>query len=234
MAGNEAKKNIYAKMAAVKVKTLGLKKSGQAKTDKYGFAYFELGDILQVLIPALYEEGLHMETQFAVDGSTAKLKITDIDAREDTIEFAMPVAEFRPANMSAIQALGAAQTYTRRYLLMTAFDIAETDQIDGNPQTAEPQKEKRSSDTGHPQTVYGHPRKDKRPADTGNPEGADGNGAATDPEVTRLKKEIWAIVQNWDEEKRESFIEQLQGASKSRLEAVLTSLKPAKEEVDIF
>jgi hypothetical protein len=215
MEGNKAKKNIYAKMAAVKVKTLGLKKSGRAKTDKYDYSYFELGDILQVLIPALYEEGLHMETQFSVDGNSAKLKIMDVDAREDTIEFAMPVAEYCPANMSAIQALGAAQAYTRRYLLMAAFDIAETDQIDGNPQAAEPQK-------------------DKRPSDTGKPERADGNGAATESEETRLKKEIWAIVKNWDKEKQESMIERLKGLDISGLRSVLASLKAPKEEFDIF
>jgi hypothetical protein len=79
-------RNIYEKMAAVKTKLVGLKKGG--KNDYSGYSYFELGDILPVLTPALQGERLFMQTVFSATEQVAKLIIVDIDNTLDKIEFA--------------------------------------------------------------------------------------------------------------------------------------------------
>jgi len=119
------KRNIFLKMTNIKMKLLGIKKTGENKFANYN--YFELGDILPVLMPALVEENLFMKTQFSATEQIAKLIIFDIDDPEERIEFETFVASCSLKGAHDVQNLGAVQTYIRRYLLMTAFDIAEID-----------------------------------------------------------------------------------------------------------
>jgi hypothetical protein len=189
-------KNIYEKMQAVKIKAMGIKKSGTAKVltkagGTYSYAYFELCDMLNVIVPALAEERLCMNTTFFADKPMARMVITDIDKPEDTLVFETYVAEYNSGNMSEIQAYGARQTYTRRYLLQMAFDIAETDIIDGNPQ--EPEKEGK-----------------KKPAQ-GNPP-PQGNKPHSDEEVEELKRKIWAIIKVFPDKPQNYFKDKCRNA----------------------
>jgi hypothetical protein len=193
--------NIYAKMARVKIKLLGIKKSGWYGELKFKRGYFELGDILQVLLPALKEEGLCAMTFFSADGKQARLEVVDIGNREDKIVFETPVPEYPAARMSPVQALGATQTYIRRYLLMAAFDIAETDIIDGGPQKPETR----------------NPKPEKRPDKLYRDN--------TDIGISELKQEIWEIIKDFPEKKRKAYIEECKNADGARLEDILKKLE---------
>ena len=134
-------RNIYEKMAAVKMKLIGIKKSGVNEFSNY--TYFELGDILPVLTPALQEERLFMQTVFSATDFVAKLIITDFDNPESKLEFETKVGSCTLKASHDIQNYGAAQTYTRRYLIMTAFDIAEADIVDGGAEREEKKPEQK-------------------------------------------------------------------------------------------
>jgi hypothetical protein len=60
----------------------------------------------------------------------AELKIVDVDNPSDAIYFVSPSAEVQLKGCLPIQGIGAAQTYLRRYLWVTAMEIVENDAID--------------------------------------------------------------------------------------------------------
>lgn len=129
-------KNIYEKMTTIKKKLQGLKKSGENKFSDY--TYFDLGDILPTLLPALEEERLFMKTEFSATEPTAKLIILEMDNPESRIEYESKVGTCTLRASHDIQNLGAAQTYTRRYLIMNAFDITDVDIVDKGAGKEEP------------------------------------------------------------------------------------------------
>ena len=128
--------NIYQKIQLVK-KQLGereLKKTGENNFS--GYKYYELGDILPSIIELCNKVGLFTQITFGED--TAFLNIIDADnpiEGENSQEYRMvtytsplKIPEIKGAN--AVQVLGGAQTYLRRYLYMAAFDIVEGDIFD--------------------------------------------------------------------------------------------------------
>jgi len=140
-------KNIYHKLQAARVELqdMELKKSGVNK--KYGYKYYELGDIL----PAINElcKKYKMFTEFsmfsiknyqAIDGEEvekANLKIRNIENPEETVVFVAPTATPQigvkadgTGGADPIQNLGGKITYMRRYMLMTAFEIVESDMVE--------------------------------------------------------------------------------------------------------
>jgi hypothetical protein len=201
-------KNIYAKMAAVKSKLLGIKKGGTNEFAKY--SYFELGDILPVLTPALEEERLYMKTQFSATEQVAKLIIIDIDTPESSIDFEIRFAECALKGAHEIQNLGAAQTYTRRYLIMTAFDIAEADIVDSGESE---QDEKKAAQKKNEQK---NPPKNQQPPADDNPPPQDN--------IQLLQRQTWNLIKKLPQEEQARWINSCKGADAAKLKDFIERL----------
>ena len=132
--------NIYAKIQNVKLKLLAenIKKSGYNKYS--GYYYYELADFMPYIIKYCTDFGLFTAVTF--DRVTSRLIIRDIDKPEDFVEYTSPIEELELKGCNKIQALGGTETYSRRYLYMSAFDIVENDMFDG----VNGKKEKKSKD----------------------------------------------------------------------------------------
>lgn len=139
--------NIYQKIQAVKkeLSARELKKSGENKFS--GFKYYELGDFLPSIIELCAKYGLFTQITFTEDKGI--LNIVDCNAevvQEGTpseyriVQYESPLKELELKGANAIQALGGAETYLRRYLYMNAFDIVEADMFD----SAEFEKKKKA------------------------------------------------------------------------------------------
>lgn len=121
--------NIYEKIQKVKKGLLetNLKKSGE---NKYaGFKYYELADFLPTLISLCEENKLYTKVTF--DNEVAKLIIKNAEKSDEIEEYTSPMRDLELKGCNKIQALGGVETYQRRYLYMSAFDIVENDMFDG-------------------------------------------------------------------------------------------------------
>lgn len=111
--------------ARIKLQNTKLTKSGHNKFA--GYDYFELGDFLPQIQNIFSELGLCGIVSFGID--TAWLTITDIETDKE-VKIISPMAEANLKGCHPIQNLGAAQTYLRRYLWVTAMEIVEHDALD--------------------------------------------------------------------------------------------------------
>ncbi|MGL5151855.1 MAG: ERF family protein [Clostridium sp.] len=125
-------KNVYAKLqrARALLQKRELKKSGTNSFSKYN--YFELSDFLYHINEICDELGLFTYTDITEE--IALLNIINTDEPTDSVVFSIPSANMELKGGNAIQNIGAVQTYMRRYLYMSAFEIAESDIIDQQPQ----------------------------------------------------------------------------------------------------
>jgi hypothetical protein len=125
--------NIYEKIQLVKDGLLksNLKKSGENKFA--GFKYYELADITPKLIELCNKHKLHTSISFTRD--LAILTITNIEKIDEQVVYTSPMEELELKGCNKIQALGGTETYQRRYLYMTAFDIIENDMFDAQSGT---------------------------------------------------------------------------------------------------
>lgn len=127
-------KNVFERLQMVRVELqqVEMKKSGKNTFSKYD--YFELADFL----PQVNELcNKHRITPVVIfNEKEAKLTVYNQDDKDDYIEFTSPflVCELKGSNR--LQALGSAHSYLRRYLYLTAFEIIESDGIDGLPEEA--------------------------------------------------------------------------------------------------
>ena len=121
--------NIYQKLqkSRVELQNKKLKKTGMNKYSNYD--YFELGDFLPGINEICEKNGL--ATIFHFTSELATLKIIDVDNIESTLEFSTPVEIASLKGCSTIQNIGGTQSFARRYLYIMAFEIAESDMIDG-------------------------------------------------------------------------------------------------------
>lgn len=139
-----ADKNIYQKLqeARVELQDMELKKSG---VNEYaGYKYYELGDILPAINELCKKHGMLTEfsiTQTPISATAvedvARLIIRDTEKFGDKIEFQAPTATPKigakkdgSGGADPIQNLGGKITYMRRYMLMTAFEIVESDMVE--------------------------------------------------------------------------------------------------------
>lgn len=126
-------KNLFERFMIAKMAVQGanIKPSG---TNKFsGYTYYELGDILPVIIPELAKQRL--VSMVTYDPNTAYLKIYSVDDPSTPIVFTSPMSKAELKGCHEVQNLGAVETYERRYLYMAAFDITDGDMLD--PFTAE-------------------------------------------------------------------------------------------------
>jgi hypothetical protein len=131
---------VYAKLqkARIKLQSATIKKSGHNKFA--GYQYFELGDFLPTINEIFNELGLCSVISF--DKELATLRIIDTD-NGGAITFTSPMADANLKGCHPIQNLGAVETYSRRYLYVTALEIVEHDALDAttgqeSPKSAKP------------------------------------------------------------------------------------------------
>ena len=109
-----------------------LKKSGHNKFA--GYSYFELGDFIPTITEIFYNIGLCGVVSF--DKELATLCITDTEDGSQIV-LTSPMAEANLKGCHPIQNLGAVETYTRRYLWVSAMEIVEHDALDSSPPVKE-------------------------------------------------------------------------------------------------
>lgn len=104
-----------------------LKKSGHNKFA--GYSYFELGDFIPTINEIFFEVGLCGVVSY--DAEIASLTITDVEDGTNIV-ITSPMADANLKGCHPIQNLGAVETYTRRYLWVTAMEIVEHDALDSS------------------------------------------------------------------------------------------------------
>ena len=121
--------SVYTKLndARAKFHALELKKTGHNKFA--GYKYFELGDFMPAINEIFAKTGLCGIVSYGTDLAT--LTITDVDD-QSSVTITSPMAEAALKGAHAIQNLGAVETYSRRYLWMTAMEIVEHDALDSS------------------------------------------------------------------------------------------------------
>ena len=113
--------------ARIMLQNAPLKKSGHNKFA--GYSYFELGDFIPTINSIFNEVGLCGIVSY--DAEIASLTITDTDDGTNII-ITSPMADANLKGCHPIQNLGAVETYTRRYLWVTAMEIVEHDALDSS------------------------------------------------------------------------------------------------------
>jgi hypothetical protein len=113
--------------ARIALQNAPLKKSGHNKFA--GYSYFELGDFIPTINQIFKEIGLCGVVSYDTD--IASLTITDVDDGTSLV-ITSPMAEANLKGCHPIQNLGAVETYTRRYLWVTAMEIVEHDALDSS------------------------------------------------------------------------------------------------------
>ena len=127
--------SVYSKLmeARISLQNTKLNKSGHNKFA--GYQYFELGDFLPQINQIFHEIGLCGIISFGEELAT--LRIYDVIENGEPIIITSPMKEANLKGCHPIQNLGAVETYTRRYLWVTALEIVEHDALD----SSEPIKE---------------------------------------------------------------------------------------------
>jgi hypothetical protein len=130
---------VYAKLqkARMMLQAAPIKKSGHNKFA--GYQYFELGDFLPTINEIFNELGLCSVISF--DKELATLRVIDTD-NGGTITFTSPMADAHLKGCHPIQNMGATQTYSRRYLYVSALEIVEHDALDATTGSEAPKSAK--------------------------------------------------------------------------------------------
>lgn len=121
-------RNLFCKVNEVKE---AIAKANLKKTWKNAFAkfdYYELWDFLPFLIEQCNEKWIFNHISF--EENKATLEIINCEVPSQTIKFSIPTTEIELKGCNKIQALWGVQTYCRRYLYITAYDICESDSFD--------------------------------------------------------------------------------------------------------
>lgn len=126
----EEKLTVYQKLQKIRVELQNMQIKKTGKNQK--FNYYELADILPPINVLCDKYGLF--TKFTVDVfdgvEKAFLVVSSSLDSKDSIMFVCPTAEVKLPSGQPIQNLGSKITYMRRYMLMTAFEIVESDSVD--------------------------------------------------------------------------------------------------------
>jgi hypothetical protein len=118
--------------ARIRLQNTELKKTGHNKFA--GYYYFELGDFLPQVQEIFHQVGLCGYISF--DTTIATLTIVDIEDNSQ-LTITSPMVEANLKGAHPIQNLGAVETYTRRYLWVSAMEIVEHDALDSSPPVKE-------------------------------------------------------------------------------------------------
>lgn len=131
--------NIYEKLLKVREGFSAAKITKSGQNTFANFNYFELSDIVPTITKLCAEVKALPLINYGQ--GTATLKFINAEKPDEFIEVTCEMREITNNKMNAAQAYGSIQTYTRRYLYLTMFDIVEPDTLDTLPQgTQEPPK----------------------------------------------------------------------------------------------
>jgi hypothetical protein len=138
--------NIYEKLANARAdfSAMNVKKSG--RNNIAGYDYYELKDFVPACNELALKYGFVAMVSFAADIAT--MTIVNSEKPEETITFTSPMSTANLKGCHDVQNLGAVQTYIRRYLYQTAFEIVESDALDstqGKPTSAPRKRANRPS-----------------------------------------------------------------------------------------
>lgn len=137
----DKKTNIYQKLQKCRVE-IQKKNLSQSGINNYSnYKYFELGDFLPYINEICDKYGLCNIFQFTKE--SAHLIVVNTDNPDETLDFSTPVDIPQLKGCSMLQNLGGAQTFTRRYLYMMAYEISDYDSVNnGVDEEAELKKQK--------------------------------------------------------------------------------------------
>lgn len=96
--------------------------------DEDAFNYFELKDFMPIINNVFLKYRLIGVFSFP-DNTQSKLVISDFDSDEGSVEFTMCRVQVKGFG-NAMQAEGATNTYSKRYLYMNALEICDKDKFD--------------------------------------------------------------------------------------------------------
>ena len=139
--------NIYEKLqeARVELQEMNLKKSGKNSFAQYD--YFELADFMPHINRIMLEKKLTGFCSFTED--LASLSLVNSEKPEERIVFTSPMSKANLKGCHEVQNLGAVETYQRRYLYTTAFEIVEADLLD--PLTGAPNQSLSKNENSKPE-----------------------------------------------------------------------------------
>ena len=215
--------NIYGKLAEARQKFLEapVKKTGINRFAEY--KYFELADIVPPATAIFKELGLLFFVSF--DDAYAVGTLVNVDNPEETIKFVSPMKDLEIKGMNAVQALGGAETYQRRYLYMMCLDIVEADAFDAT--------------NCKPDSETGSAQKSNRPASPEQREEAkkdliNEGGDATEVQIKSIKNGLKKL-RTKDAEKYEGYVTDIvkkikAGLKKAEAEDVLIEIGQKLEE----
>lgn len=119
--------NVFAKLQEARIKLQATKLSKSGKNKFAGYEYFELADFLPAIQSICHEVGLCGVISFS--NNDASLTIHDTES-DGVAVFTSPMSTAQLKGCHEVQNLGAVQTYLRRYLWTTAFELVEHDALD--------------------------------------------------------------------------------------------------------
>lgn len=223
-----AEMNIYKKIMSVRMAWLdaNVQKTGINRFAEY--KYFELADIVPVIMPLF--DTFNLYPHFSFTEEVATMDIIDIDNPESTVTFSSPMRKLAVKGMNEIQALGGVETYQRRYLYMMLLDIVEQDAFDGaNGKTddeVEAPKDNVTTIKTKPATKSNRPATPKQRAEV-KKDLVDEDGKATDIQIKSIKNGLKKLRAASDE--NEPYIKDVvlkikDGISKSDAEDMLIEI----------
>ena len=124
---NKTSKNVYQKLSEARnvIRTEKLKKSGNNSFSKYD--YFTPEQVISLVNNACEQTGLL--TMFSLEADDislyGELRIINIDVPEEVIFSKMRTSKPSIKATNDTQQMGGCETYTKRYMLSSAFDIAD-------------------------------------------------------------------------------------------------------------
>lgn len=121
--------NVYEKLATARVEfqKRNPKMSGQNKFA--GYSYFELSDILPVINQIGKDLGFITCVSFGEKEGT--LTFINTEKPDEQLIFRSPMSTASLKGCHEVQNLGAVETYVKRYLYQNAFEIVESDALNG-------------------------------------------------------------------------------------------------------
>ena len=201
-----SKMNIYQKLEEARGKFLAMpvKKSGINRFAK--FEYFELADIVPVKTAIFQDLGLCDVITFSEE--SAVLILHNTDNPEEHIAFSTPIKVQAVNGMNEMQAIGASETYARRYLYQAVLDIVEADTFDATMGSEGSAPVKLTKNASAPKAAQ-KGREEAKEALT--------SGAASDSEIQAIKRAL-KNLRDKDEEKYTPFIVECMKRLKDGLE----------------
>jgi hypothetical protein len=201
-----SKMNIYQKLTEARAKFLAMpvKKSGINRFAK--FEYFELSDIVPVKTAIFQELGLCDVIVFSDE--SAVLTLHNIDNTDEVIAFSTPIKVQAVNGMNEMQAIGASETYARRYLYQAVLDIVEADTFDATMGSEGSAPVKLTKNASAPKAAQ-KGREEAKEALT--------SGDASESEITAVKRALKKL-RDKDEEKYTPYIAECMKRLKGGLE----------------